>query len=503
MPGYRIKRGSWYADLGYKPREWQSLCDQALDVGDKRFVCAFSFPRGGKSYWAARYVGPRLLQPDHHAWIVAPTYELGSKEFLYVYNDLLELGYLNMRGVTKHKDVSGGNMDITFPWGSFLRVRSAEHTTGLRAEELDTLILAEASGLSDQVYYNHLYIRTQKRHGKTLIPTTPKGMNWIYDGFRLPSMPTIRGVPNPKYDPAFYSLVITADPDLLRRDDPDYADIYEPNVYTLDQIADAKRRMPTPIYLEQVGGCFASYAGLVLPYSPARHRIPAFPIPDHWTHVVGWDHGTGGLNDPTAILLFSYDETGHTHWWGEHEGVPNATAGQHLAAVRALLGPGKSLSGVGVDPSAKQVRIELQNIGLSTAIAFDKQVTAGVIRLTELMNSGAFHIHEGKCPKFEDELMHLQWDEKKTAKVKEGQKDHFFDAARYGSLLDVPRPDPNRAHSLGPYAQDPAWRAYWGPAIEAQERAFADKNFGGLFDDDPHGDQLVVEDFDDSSNEWA
>ena len=126
---YKIKRGRWYADLGYTPREWQSHCDHALDIQSKRFVCAFSFPRGGKSYWAARYVGPRLLQPDHHAWIVAPTYELGSKEFLYVYNDLLELGYLNMRGVTKHKDVSGGNMDITFPWGCFLRVKSAEHST--------------------------------------------------------------------------------------------------------------------------------------------------------------------------------------------------------------------------------------------------------------------------------------------------------------------------------------------------------------------------------------
>ena len=500
MPGYRIKRGSWYADLGYSPREWQSLCDQALDAGDKRFVCAFSFPRGGKSYWAARYVGPRLLQPDHHAWIVAPTYELGSKEFLYVYNDLLELGYLNMRGVTKHKDVSGGNMDITFPWGSFLRVRSAEHTTGLRAEELDTLILAEASGLSDQVYYNHLYIRTQKRQGKTLIPTTPKGMNWIYDGFRVPSMPTIRGVRNEKYDPAFYSLVITADPDLLRRDDPDYADIYEPNVYTLDQIADAKRRMPTPIYLEQVGGCFASYAGLVLPYNPVKHRIPAFPIPDHWTHVVGWDHGTGGLNDPTAILIFSYDENGHTHWWGEHAGAEGATAAQHLAAVRAFLGPGKSLSAVGVDPSAKQVRIELQNVGLSSSIAFDKQVTAGIIRLTELMNSGAFHIHEGKCPKFEDELMHLQWDEKKVGKVKEGQKDHFFDAARYGSLLDVPRPTTTGLASLGAYAHDPAWRAYWGPAIEAQERAHAESLMPP--EDDPWGDQLVNEPFDDEGSNW-
>lgn len=502
---YRINRERWYRDLNYVPRAWQKTCDEALDLTGKRFVSAFAFPRSGKSYWAARYVGPRLLQPDHHSWIVAPTYELGSKEFLYVYNDLLELGYLGMRGVIKHKDIRGGNLDITLPWGSFLRVKSAEQPLGLRAEELDTLILAEASGLSEQIYYNHLYIRLEKRQGKVLIPTTPKGFNWIYDKFRIPAMKTIRGVPNDLYDPEFLSLVISADPELVQPnggllDDPDYADIYEPSVYPLERVKLYKKRMPWPIYLEQVGGCFSSYAGLVLPYNRQRHRVQPFPIPDHWTHCVGWDQGTGGENDPTAIVIFSYDENGHVHFWAEHRGPPGATAAQHLAAVRAILGPNRALSAVGVDPSAKQVRIELQAVGLSTSIAFDKSVDAGILRLTELLNSGAFHLHEGKCPNFENELEHLQWDEKKRGKIKEGQADHFFDAARYGTLLEVPRPVATGLISLGPGANDPAWRAAWKEVIEMQQRAFADKLLPE--EDDPWADQRVDETFDDSESDW-
>jgi len=501
MAYQRVNHEKWFKDLNWIPRDWQAKALKALNEDGKRFVATFSFPRGGKSAFAAKYVGPRLLLPDHHAWVVAPTYELGSKEFLYVYNDLLELGYLNMRGVTKHKDVRGGNLDITFPWGSFLRVKSAEQPLGLRAEELDTLILAEASGLSEQIYYNHLYIRLEKRQGKVLIPTTPKGFNWIYDKFRLPSMPTIRGAPNPLYDPEFFSLVISADPELVHDNDPDWADIYEPNVYPLERVKLYKQRMPWPIYLEQVGGCFSSYAGLVLPYNRQRHRVQPFPIPDHWTHCAGWDQGTGGENDPTAILIFSYDEKGHVYFWAEHRGAPGATAAQHLAAIRTILGPNRALSAVGVDPSAKQVRIELQAIGLSTSIAFDKSVDAGILRLTELMNSGAFHLHEGCCPHFESELEHLQWDEKKRGKIKEGQADHFFDAARYGTLLDVPRPVDTGLASLGSYANDPAWRAAWKEVIEMQQQEFANKLMPP--EDDPWADQRVNEEFDDSGDEWV
>ena len=174
----KIKREEYYRDLDYEPREWQRLCDKALDEDGKRFVAAFSFPRGGKSYWAARYVGPLLLQPDHHAWIAAPTYELGSKEFLYIYNDLLNLGFLSMPGVRKSRDVRGG-MHIEFPWGSFLKVVSADRPDSLRAEELDSLILAEASALPPNVFLYNLYIRVEKRKGKVLVPTTPKGFNWI------------------------------------------------------------------------------------------------------------------------------------------------------------------------------------------------------------------------------------------------------------------------------------------------------------------------------------
>lgn len=484
MPTLKIKRDEYYRDIEYEPREWQRLCDDALDNQGKRFVAAFSFPRGGKSYWAARHVGPQLLKPDTHCWIAAPTYELGSKEFLYIYNDLLNLGFLNMPGVRKSRDIRGG-MHIDFPWGSFLKVVSADRPDSLRAEELDYLILAEASALPEMVFLHNLFIRVEKRHGKVLVPTTPKGFNWVYDSFRLPSLATIRGEVNESYDPEFYTLVISADPDLVQPDEPDLADIYEGSVYSPETVARAKRMLPTPIFVEQFGGGFASYAGLVFPYSPSIHRVKPFNIPDHWTHVIGYDHGA--LPSPTAILAFSYDPNGHTYWWGEVKGdTPHTTASQYLDRIRQMLGPNKSISGVGVDPSAKQVRIELQALGLTSSIAFDKSELAGIIRLTAMMNERSFHVFEGCCKNFEHDLLHFMWDEKTPKRTHFSKKFHFIAAARYGSLVTVPLPSEGLPPS--PHQNDPAWQAMWAPLIEMKERA---RQVGeGIEEDDPWGDEL-------------
>ena len=436
MKGIQISRSKLYQRLDYSPRHWQQVADEAIDAG-KKFVSTFTFPRGGKSYWAGRNIVKKLLMPNQHIWIVAPTYQLGSKEFMYAWNDLLNLGFMRMAS-EKHKDVRGGRMKIAFPWGAFLEVVSADNPTSLRAEELDLVVLAEASALPENIYYHHLYARIQKRHGVTLIPTTPKGRNWIYEAFRIPSRPTWKGAENKKYNSDYFSLVVSADPSLIDPDNPDFADLYEPGVYDLATVQRAKEIMPTPIFIEQFGGGFASYAGLVFPYDPKLHRVPFFNIPDHWTHVLGWDHGSGP--DPTATLIISYDPDGKSYRWGEIYDKSGKTILEYWQMVQAKLGPNKSLSDIGIDPSARQVRIELANKGIVANIPALKSIDAGIIRNTQMMKEKSYFILEGECPNLERELQHLEWDEKNPGKVREGQDDHSVAADRYGGLIPIQLP---------------------------------------------------------------
>ena len=489
MPAPPINREQYYADLGWKPREWQRKLDWATDEAGYRFVSGFAFPRAGKSAWVAKNVGPRLLLPGHQVGIVAPTYELGSKEFLYIFDDLLQLGFLSMSGVEKHRDVRG-NMRIRFPWGAMLKVLSAEHPTSLRGEEWDDLILAEASGLSELVYFHHLFIRVEKRKGRVLVPTTPKGRNWVYEDFRIPSLKTLYGEPNPLYNPEFFSLVISADPELVDPDNPELADMVETSVYDMSSVELGRAQMPRPVFIEQFGGGFAAYAGQVFPYDPRIHRVPAnTKIEDHWTHVVGWDHGAGP--SITAILVFSYDERGHSYWWGHIRGE-GQTAAEYLQQLRALLGPNKRLSAVGVDPSAKQVRIELGHLGLATTISFDKSEAAGILRLNRMLGEGSMHILEGACKDFETDLLNFQYDDKTLGKTKDSKHFHWIAAARYGSLIELPKTE----HMLVlPGVTDPLTEAMWKPLEDMRKRELA----AGLSIDDSDdlwGDYLQNEDYD-------
>lgn len=476
----KISRSKWYARIGHTPRHGQALLDEAADKG-YRYLAFFAFPRAGKSYGAARHIESFLLEPDRHVWIVAPTYQLGSKEFGYIWQDMAEQGFLQ-QAERKNFDIRGGNMRILWPWGSFVEVVSADNPASLRAEELDLLILAEASQLAPDIFDRHLFARVEKRKGRVLIPTTPHGYNWIYHKFRIPSLqpghPALQGRDNPLYDPLFWSVVVSADPEL--------GDVYEPGVYDLDYIERAKRILPSPVYREQVGGDFASYAGLIYPYNPLLHRCEPFTIPDWWTHVVGWDHGA---NAPTAIYCMSYSPEGTLYVWGEIYTV-GKTAAQYAHLLRVLLGK-KSPSAISVDPSMKQVRIELgaPGIDLATTIPHDKNISARIIRLTELFRLGKIQYFKGCVPNLERETQSWEWDEDNPGKPRLHQECHGLDAIGYGALANVPLPvlvstDGEFAVSGESQTQTAIWRKVRELAKQEQD----DREYSTVadtFEDDP------------------
>ena len=484
----KISRDTWYKNLEYVPRNGQRALDDAAARGH-RFLGLFAFPRAGKSYGAARHVEPLLLNHDCHGWIVAPTYELGSKEFGYIWNDMLTLGFLQMAS-SRHFDKRGGNMVIEWPWGSFVKVVSADNPTGLRAEELDWLILAEASALSQDIFYQHLFARVEKRHGRVLIPTTPKGFNWVYETFRVPSLAPghkdLQGQGNPRYDPAFWSAVVSSI--------PEYGDILEPGIYDDETIARARKTMPVPFFKDQFGGDFSSYAGLIYPWDPRTMLVDRFPIPQDWPLVIGWDHGTLETN-PTAITLGSYSPKGIVYWWAE------VYAGK--LSVRdywrrtSLLMHGRVPRAISTDPSANQVRIELAQLGVVSTYPVEKHIDARIIRTTQMMLDGKWKILRGSCPNLEREVNSWEWDEKNPGKPRPNQSCHALDAAGYAVLIPVYQgietPDP-----LAPEGESLETQRLWkGVRKRWQDQEAKNKvdELSSVLDESPFAEGLTVEEY--------
>ena len=463
----RVNRAAWYAQIKHTPRLWQRLADEALDSG-ARYGAAFAFPRAGKSLWAARYVEPLIITPDNHGWIVAPTYALGAKEFQYIIQDFAETGWLR-HASSIHNDIRGGNMSIRFKFGSWVEVVSADNPTALRGEELDWVILAEAGPQVDNIYHRHLFARTEKRKAKVLIPTTPAGYSWVYDTFRVPSLATLPDKqwgpwendrrfltgkePNPRYDAKFWSAIISAV--------PDFGEILETSTYDVETIDRARRTLPAPIFAEQFGGDFASYAGRIYPFDPIEHVCEPFTIPEDWTHVVGWDHGA---DNPTAIMFGSYGPDGTLYWWGEIYKA-GYSAGEFLQMARGMLG-GKSVSAWAIDPSAKQVRIELARYGVATTIPQDRQIEARIIRTTSLMREGKYKILRGRCPNLVREVTAWEWDDDalpSKPRPRPRQPCHAIDGSGYASLIPVQLPGADPGDPDVILGEDPRLAQLWKP----------------------------------------
>ncbi len=206
------------------------------------------------------------------------------------------------------------------------------------------------------------------------------------------------------------------------------------------------------MFAEQFGGEASSYAGLVYPFRREVHVRPCFEIPEHWTHVVGYDHGAGGGSDPTAILVGSYGPDGTCYWWGEIYDQSTSTIQSRGSRLSVLL-RGKRPAYIMTGRDSKQVITELRQIGLTASCPVDWSVEARIVRTAELIGLRKWVVLAGCCPNLEREIGQYEWDDKNPGKPRDGN-DHCLEAAGYAVLAPVRLPD----------------RAYEQPAETPEER---------------------------------
>jgi len=477
-----MKKWRFFEKIRYRPRKGQKLLHWASDY--YRFIGYYAYPRAGKSYGAAMEVAATVAEPDHHCWIVAPTYHLGSKEFGYIWQAHSEAGWLK-RAKRASFNIQGGDMHIEYPWGWFLEVKSAEKPQLLLAEELDEMILAEAARLPESVWHRSLFNRAEKRQGRVYVPTTPAGLNWIHKEFWGRAQKTVEGLPNADYDRQYWAVRVSH----LVEEEGIPNVCFQGDVYDQETIDRARRQMPAQLFREQFGGDFVSYAGLVYPrdYDPL---VPPFEIPEDWHVVIGYDHGASGRQGgKTAITFWAYSPTRprrvylfdliYTHGHG---------ASWYAAEIRRRLtmkdGRMRPYSAIVVDASANQVRIELSLAGLITTTpkvrAFKDRYTV----VKALIEQKLLYVFDKEdTHPFLYELDRYEWKEGTKGEPRGDQvrgPDDAMDSAGYALLHYIPEPsvDEMRGALAGQHAPSTAdsyslkvWKQWHAKVAEETEEA--------------------------------
>jgi hypothetical protein len=135
---------------------------------------------------AAVEVTTALMDPTQKVmgWIIGPTYNLGEKEFRYVWEDMRRLGILH-RLKRKAFNLRTGEMFIEMPWGSKVEVKSAQYPDGLVGEGLDFAVFSEAAKHNRETWEKNVRPALADKRGWAVFPSTPEGFNWYYDLYML------------------------------------------------------------------------------------------------------------------------------------------------------------------------------------------------------------------------------------------------------------------------------------------------------------------------------
>ena len=415
--------GSLFSSLGYMPSEGQWQFHQS----NARFKILVAGSRFGKSMSAARDVLPDLLRPNTRGWIVGPTYSLAEKEWRYLIDDLATLRLI--KNAVKFRDsVKTGDGLISFPWGSTAEVKSADHPASLLGEELDWLIISEASQVKHSVWERYLRARLGSRQGRLILPTTPCGVNWVQDFYS-------RGQSPEWPDWASWSFTTLDNP-----------------TFELEEWEAAKRELDCDVFAEQYEGQFVHAQGRVYKFQDKIHTYVDSDLPRNWEDWPIIRAIDFGYTNPFACLwlalspdaeIYVIDEIYQREKlcsdlavdirdrWKGHRIL--ATVADHDAEDRATL----RRHGV---PTVPCIKNRLEMPGIKRQMRGFRQGLHLVKTLLKVRENGKprLFVHRGRCPYTIEEFQNYAWPDSRAESGRDekeeplGKYSHAMDALRYG-----------------------------------------------------------------------
>lgn len=424
-----IDKAAFFAAVGYRPSEPACLAHASLAK-----VRVFSGgARAGKSRWGGMELCPILLTPGTRTWIVAPEYEQGRREFEYVLEHTVEHPELGpkLKPFLKRcaNRPSQGDMEIRFQWEdagtSFLLVKTAQQPQSLLSEELDCVLVAEASEIPEDRWSRYLRMRLTTRQGIALFPTSPKGMGWVAELYR-------KGMDG---EPGYFSVNVDS------RMNP---------TLTADEVEFWSKDMSDEDFEEQVRGRPAPKAGRV--YAGFDRGIHVESWRPEWPKPT-WRRGRAidfGFSDPFACLWVAEDEDRRLYVYREFykRKVLIDDFVRHLALVEGwehevdkdtlkvklsgICGRRERIDGPTIVDWDASDRAELARRGIRTRKA-DKDILAGVKTVSELLRvredgRPRLYVH-ASCKNLIREFDVYEWDGR--ADQPKDKDNHALDALRY------------------------------------------------------------------------
>ena len=277
-----------FAKLGYVPSPGQRDFHQS----DARVKVLTAGARFGKSMSAIYEIIDLVLTPNTHGWVLGPTYDLAEKEWAYLEDLLGRLGMLQLATVHRR----GKPAYLEFPWGAKVWMRSADNPTSLLGEELDWVVICEASQIEGRVVTRYVRARMGSRRGRIVVPTTPMGYNWVRDFFQ-------RGMAQRRKREAL-PIGAEASPDDSGWEDSfdsfQFSVLENPTFDPAEYLA-AAELLPREEFDEQYDGRFREMAGRVInTFSTGRHVVDDLPAELHSCPV--FRTIDFGFSAPTAVL---------------------------------------------------------------------------------------------------------------------------------------------------------------------------------------------------------
>jgi len=427
----------WFKQIRYEPFKEQNMFHKSKC----RFKILAAGTRFGKSMSAAKEVEPYLLIPgDILGWIVAPTYQLGEKEFRYIWDDMIVK--MQLPAKRKNYNVRAGDMCIEFEWGAKLYVRSLKNIFDNLGEEVDFMIISEAAQVHREDWERVLRGRLASKKGKCVIPTTPKGKNWVFDMFNL-------GQDENYIKKGWYQSWL-------------FPNKCNPYLDPLE-IDDMERTMDRRFFREQCGGEFVSMTGSVYPgfddanitnYLPFDHK----PESRYWEMYRAIDFGYTNpfvclliaIEPIEKIFLKGFDKNGkevydsisyERHWIVDEYYEKARLIGEHAELIKEMSEPYKDrIVGTICDSEDPQAIDELSEF-LPDVIPVEKEpIKTGIQKVsskieTKVDNNSLLMVLD-YCSNTIREFREYEWKPQPKVERNEDEEpkkknDHAMDAYRY------------------------------------------------------------------------
>jgi hypothetical protein len=293
--GAVVDKVAFFREIGYEPHPRQWLYHNST----ARFKIACCGRRFGKSSMAARDLEPELHVPNRRYWIVGPTYDLGEKEFRYIWQDLIvKKRYGRDKRVKKAYNKRSGEMFIEFPWQTRLEVRSATHPETLVGDGLHGVIMSEAAKHKRETWEQYIRPSLADFRGWATFVTTPEGFNWFYDLWML-------GISQEEMLKDFQSW---------RFPSWDNPYVY-PSGRDDSEIKLIEATTAPEWFMQEFGAEFGAFMGKIYgEFDPTLH-IKKHTFNPAWPNYIAFDWG---FTNPLAAIEFQVDPWDRVYVWREH-----------------------------------------------------------------------------------------------------------------------------------------------------------------------------------------